>query len=283
MSSLLDTQREFAKLIMQPMTNREAMPQRSRAAAEKISKANDRLSGFERLEIYSRSYWFRIIDCLYDDFPGVRGIIGARRFRKMSEAYLAECPSRSFTLRNLGSRLGEWLKAHPEWMAGDDQLVLDTFAIEWAHIEAFDAAELPAITPEELAAGGDELKLCLQPFVRLLHVHHPVDDLSAAVREEKRVTRMVSAMRASRPSDLYFAIHRVDFSVHYKRLEPEAFRILSLLRDGESLSSAVEIAFENSDRAEEEQAQSLENWFRLWQSLGWFSAAPKHHEQQLAG
>jgi len=278
-SSLLETQRQMAKLIMQPMTNREGMRTRNRAAAEKISKPNDRLTGFERLEIYNRGYWFRVLDCLAEDFPGVIAILGARRFRGMSEAYLAECPSRSFTLRNLGSRLGEWLKANAQWMAGADQLVLDTFAIEWAHIEAFDAAELPPITPEELAAGGEELKLRLQPYVQLLHVHYPVDALSAAVREKKRANKMIAAMLSAPPADLYLAIHRVDYSVHYKRLEPEAFRILSCLRDGQSLMNAIEVAYEHSDRAEEEQAQSVESWFRLWQSLGWFSAAPTYHEQ----
>jgi hypothetical protein len=40
-------------------------------AAEFI-KPNDRLSSFERLEIYNRQYWFRVLDCLYDDYPGPR-------------------------------------------------------------------------------------------------------------------------------------------------------------------------------------------------------------------
>jgi hypothetical protein len=282
MSSLLETQRELAKLIMQPMTHREGMRTSNRSAAEKMIAPNDRLTGFERLEIYNRGYWFRVLDCLADDFPGVRAIIGAKRLRRMSEAYLAECPSRSFTLRNLGSRLGEWLKAHPQWMEGADQLVLDTFAIEWAHIEAFDAADLAPITPEELAAGGEDPILRLQPYISLLHVQYPVDDFSAAVRDNKRVGKMIATMRAAPPSDIYLAVHRVDFSVHYKRLEKEAFRLLSLLRDGQSLVNAFEVAFENSDRAEEEQAQSVESWFRLWQSLGWFSAVPIHHEQQPA-
>ena len=33
-------------------------------------KPNDRLSSFERLEIYNCQYWFRVLDCLYDDYPG---------------------------------------------------------------------------------------------------------------------------------------------------------------------------------------------------------------------
>ena len=273
MSSLLETQRQMAKLIMQPMTNREGMRTRNRAAAEKISKPNDRLTGFERLEIYNRGYWFRVLDCLAEDFPGVIAIIGAPRFRRMSEAYLAECPSRSFTLRNLGSRLGEWLRANPKWMGGHPQLVLDMVALEWAHIEAFDALQRPPITPEELSQAGGDLRLQLQPYIKLLNVYYPVEQLSLTVRDGKRAGKMVRTMSDAplpQSADIFVAVHRADYSVHYKRLEPEAYRLLIALQNGAGLLDAVEAAFENSALPEEEQAQSVESWFRLWQSLGWF-------------
>lgn len=280
MSTLLETQREMARLVMQPMTAREELPKSSRAAADALIKANDRLAGYERLQIYSVSYWARVLDCLADDFPGVRAILGAKRFRSMSEAYLAECPSRSFTLRNLGSRLGDWLRANPKWMADRDQLVLDAAALEWAQIEAFDGAQLPAITAEQLAQAGEGLTLQLQPYISLLHVHYPVDDLVIAVKEKKRTGKMIAAMLNASPGEIYIAVHRQEYSVHFKRLEREAFQLLSLLRDGANLMSAIEAAFENSGRTEEEHAQSVKEWFPLWQSLGWFcTAPPKPHDE----
>ena len=77
---------------------------RTAKAADYIAP-NDRLTSHERLEIYSRSYWYRILDSLYDDFPGLRAIIGDEAFHKLSRAYLAAHPSRSFTMRNLGHAL----------------------------------------------------------------------------------------------------------------------------------------------------------------------------------
>ncbi len=35
-------------------------------------KPNDRLTSLERIELYNKQYWFRLLDCLYDDFPGLR-------------------------------------------------------------------------------------------------------------------------------------------------------------------------------------------------------------------
>jgi hypothetical protein len=78
---------------------------------------NSRLTSFERLEIYNRQYWYRVLGALAEDFPALRALVGERRFEALSIAYLAEHPSRSFTLRNLGSKLPEWLAAHPEHTA----------------------------------------------------------------------------------------------------------------------------------------------------------------------
>ncbi|HZP22264.1 MAG TPA: DNA-binding domain-containing protein [Terriglobales bacterium] len=276
MSSLLETQREFARLIMQPMTVREGMRSSTRAPAEKFIKPNDRLTSFERLEIYTKSYWFRLLDCFAEDFPGVRAIVGAKRFRRMSEAYLTDCPSRSFTLRNLGSRFSDWLKANPKWLGKhESQLILDMVALEWAHIEVFDEAELPPVTPEELAQGGPEMQLQLQPYMRLLQLHYAVDNLAIAVRDKKRPAKMIAGMLESprpRAPKVLLALHRHEFSVHYRRLEPEAFQMLHLLSQGASLEEAISSAFENSEMPEEQQAQNIELWFRTWQSLGWFCA-----------
>src|ERR1700759_1490536 len=108
--------------VRQPLTPGERMRAKAldgrslRDTAEQIIKPNDRLTSFERLEIYNRQYWFRVLSCFADDFPGLSAIVGAKRFEKLARAYLADCPSVSFTLRNLGSQLEVWLQQHPEWL-----------------------------------------------------------------------------------------------------------------------------------------------------------------------
>jgi Putative DNA-binding domain len=88
------------------------------AYAAQYIKPNERLTSFERLEIYNRQYWFRVLASMAEDFPGLRAILGQRRFEDMCRAYLAECRSRSFTLRNLGARLETWLRRNPKWTRG---------------------------------------------------------------------------------------------------------------------------------------------------------------------
>src|SRR5579864_8931296 len=120
--TLLDLQRRMARGILQPLNGSDRIARKVDAA---FIKPNNRLTAVERLEIYSRSYWFRILDSLYDDFPGLRAVLGEQSFRLLSHAYLADCPSRSFTLRDLGSRLGEWLERNPRYGGNRHSLALD--------------------------------------------------------------------------------------------------------------------------------------------------------------
>ena len=280
-------QRSMFDAIRQPLTGDEGMRQRSRdgkslrKVADEIIKPNDRLTSFERLEIYNRQYWFRILSALSEDFPGLRAIIGESRFDKMAVEYLYDCPSRSFTLRNLGSRLESWLREHPEHIAGHEQIALDMVRLEWAEIEAFDEAAHRRLSESDIATLGDDPKLRLQPHIRLLELQYPVDDLLVRVRREMEesdiVSNAVSERRHSRsrrrslpdPKLIFLAVHRVDNSVYFKRIDKEAFTILAALREGKSLSTAVD-EVDWSGRNPDQAMAEVQKWFAYWSAQGWF-------------
>ena len=143
---LAELQREMARAVMMPLTADEDMRRESpdglpmeRVAASFIAP-NSRLSPFERLEIYNRQYWYRVLGALAEDFPALRAVIGARAFDAMSVAYLIAHPSRSFTLRNLGLHLAEWLARNPHFAGRRARLAHDVARVEWAFVEAFDGA-----------------------------------------------------------------------------------------------------------------------------------------------
>jgi hypothetical protein len=287
---LLKLQRTMARAVMQPLTRSERMqrtapdgrPMRSYAA--RFIKPNDRLSSFERLEIYNRQYWFRLLSSMIEDFPGLRSVLGGRRFDAVCKAYLVDCPSRSFTLRNLGSQLESWLRKHPKWAGGKQALALDIVRLEWADIEAFDGKAEPALRPEDLAGAADaNLRLRLQPYVRLLSFRYPVDDLLLAVRkddedtdfasnafQERRKRKRVQAVAKLKPAAIFLAVHRLDYSVYFRRIQAEEFAILSALREGKTIGKAIDAAFRKSSMAPEGRATSVQQWFQNWATLGWF-------------
>ena len=285
-------QRTMARAVMQPLTASERMQNRApdgksmRAYASRFIKPNDRLTSFERLEIYNRQYWFRVLSSMVEDFPGLRAVLGDRRFEAMSKAYLVDCPSRSFTLRNLGARLESWLWKNPKWAGAKQALAVDIVRLEWADIEAFDGMAEPALRPEDLRAeAGADLKLKLQPYVRLLDLKYPVDDLLLEVRKEDEDTdfasnafqerhkrKRVQAVAKLKPAEIFLAVHRVDDSVYFRRIEREEFAILRALRDGKVLGKAIEAAFRRSRVPAEERAGLVQQWFQNWAALGWFCA-----------
>jgi hypothetical protein len=100
--SLAELQREMAAAIMMPLTADEDMRAtlpmggHDEVAAGFIAP-NSRLTAFERLEIYNRQYWFRVLDALAEDFPALRAVVGSRAFEELSIEYLTAHPSRSFS------------------------------------------------------------------------------------------------------------------------------------------------------------------------------------------
>ena len=274
----------MATAVMRPLARDDSMQRKwidggpTKVVVNQFIKPNDRLTSFERLEIYNRQYWFRIRQCFYEDYPGLRAILGDKKFEKLGDAYLEKFPSRSFTLRNLGSRLVKFLEAKADLPAQKRQLALDMARLEWAHIEAFDNAERKPLGPEDLLEPGPDLRLVLQPYVRLLALQYPVDELrvqlnehldghSAASNAVRQAPRHPQVRRFARlkPQPIYLAVHRVDFTVYYRRLDADEFRLLEALRDGQSIGQALDSV---------ELEHNIQTWFANWAQLGWLCSQP---------
>jgi hypothetical protein len=290
MSELLELQRRVAAAILHPLTRNETMPRRrgdgtsNKREAEALIRPNDRLSSFERLEIYNRQYWFRLYTSFEEDFPGLKAIIGNAQFETLMREYLTDCPSESFTLRNLGSRLEQWLVAHPEHVEPRRRLAMDMARLEWAHIEAFDSGTEELPDADDLGAIDDDSQLKLQPYLRVLELHYPVDDLLIELRSENgssdassnnanvaRKTKHVRRVAMLDPQEIFLAVHRHENSVYYKRLHREDFRLLQALLAGESIGRAIEQAFEGSSLPEKNRGAFLQEAFASWAALGWFT------------
>jgi hypothetical protein len=285
---LLELQQRMMKVVTQPLTSSDRIAPKTpagrpmRIEVSEFITPNDRLTAIERLEIYSRSYWFRVLESLHDDFPGLRAVLGKRAFDRLSRAYLADCPSQSFTLRNLGSRLEGWLRRNPRYAGSKQELALEMVRLEWAHIEAFDSAAEKVLGPEDLLELGPNFRAGLQPYIRLLALDYPVDGLriqvnhateghgaaSNAVLKQKH-RNLVQSVTRLKPERIYLAVHRVDFGVYYRRLAAEEYGLLNALREGQPFGRAIRTCFNGSPVASGEQPSMLEQWFAAWAELGW--------------
>ena len=153
------------------------------------------------------------------------------------------------------------------------ELAFDMARLEWAHIEAFDAGEYPALNPDTGFDGATTLRL--QPHLHLLPCRYPVDDLLLAVRRARQgrlsAERRRKLLQEVPRGEVYIVVHRAELSVHYKRLEREAFLMLQSLQGGATLSEALESAFSGSSLSQGAAAELIQGWFANWMELGWFA------------
>ena len=286
--TLLELQRRMAEDVRRPLTADFEMQKTSDdgasvgAIAASYISPNDRLSSFERLEIYNRQYWFRLISAVSEDFPTLNALLGPKRFDSLILAYLNENPSTSWTLRDLGARLPSFLEVHPAFTCHRHRLAVDVARLEWAYVDAFDRKHRTPLATEEAQAIGPESKLSLQPHLQLLELSYPVDSLVLAVKKHTPETEIVSSaanrrvaqtrppLPAMRRERVWLAVHRFEDSVYYRRIDRETFLLLSAMRSGASVSEAVTVAFEKTRLNAEEQANVLRESFAHASQLGWF-------------
>ena len=280
---LADIQRAMAGAIMRPLTASEGMQRDNAETATQIIKPNDRLNSFERLQIYNQQYWWRLLGNFGEDFNGLRAVIGQRKFDRLATAYLESCPSMSWSLRNLGAKVEGFIAAHPELVAPHEKLALEMARVEWARIVAFDEEERPRLDAARVAKiAPDRLKMGVQPYVTLIEMWHPIDDLLGKLKksaiETGSVSNAVGATRSRRrkrlvapprKAPLHLAVHRHELAVYFKRLEPGAYRLLAALRDGETLDAACAYALAGAKELPEQSAAKVQAWFSHWMQLGW--------------
>ncbi len=277
-------QRMMTRALVMPLTPDDELAPRwpdGRPMAEVVEefiKPNARLTASERLKIYSISYWYRLIDCVYDDCPGLRALLGEKKFDALVRAYLTKYPSRSFTLRNLTARLAQFIREEPRWTAPDTALAEQIARFEWAQTVAFDGEARPVLTADDIAdTPPAKLRLALQPYVSLLALDWPIDDYVIAVKQRDALrhdasnavshgARAALRKRVPRPrrGRVFVVVHRYNLKLYYKRVDARAFKILEKLAAGRTLASAVAAAGRGVKPAQ------VRDWFATWMELGWF-------------
>jgi hypothetical protein len=286
--NLLELQRRMADDVRRPLTTDFEMQQRSEGGASIHDLAasyitpNSQLTSFERLEIYNRQYWFRVMDAVSSDFPALAAVLSSKLFNALVLAYLRENPSTSWTLRDLGGKLPQWLASHPELTGKRHRLAVDIASLEWAYVESFDRKQMAPLSSDDMQVLGPETRVALQPHIQLLELAYPVDELVMAVHRETPETDIVSnaslgrkqrkklSLPPMRRTRIFLAVHRYDGLVYYRRIDREAFRLLSGLRRGLSILGAIGAAFAESNFDEDQLAAKVQEYFAHAAELGWF-------------
>jgi len=264
--SLAETQREFFGALQFPLrgtsrrstelpVNGEAHDPAFLATAERLIKPTPTLIPAECLELYHRQYWFRLLDSIEEDFPGLIRLLGKGKFWEIIEAYLLHHPSESFTLRHLG-------RAMPGFLAGylDEPLISRRATaiaeIEWEMMSVFEAADAPPATPDQIASET----IALQPHLKLLEQK---TNASEWLHEDEDWCE--GDLKA-----FHTAVWRTaEGAVSHTPLEPGAFAMLTRLsKTPTSLDDWLD-----ASASEIPNPETLTRWFSAWSGNGWFTSS----------
>jgi len=260
--SLAYTQQLLWKLITAPegaSAGLAALDCEDRNLAAALVRRGARLSPVERLDIYADMYFYRLRDCLQEDFAATHATVGPTSFHNLITDYMIAHPPSHFSLRQAGRHLARFIDTHAtgtRW-----PFVGQLAALEWAVLEAFDARDAP---PLDIAALQEippeqwpELRFELTPSLQQLHVGWRVDDVLRAVQEGDTSPVPPDA------SSTWLRVWRQDLRVFHRPVDVAEAAALDTVRAGQPFATVCTSVGELVGEAAgaEHVAQLLDLWF----------------------
>jgi len=154
-----------------------------RLPVEHLIVADARIPPATQVGVYAAAYRARLVEALAADFSGLHAYLGDDEFERLVQAYLAQHPSRHFSLRWFGRYLANFLAANRPYSEHPD--ISEMAHFEWAQCNAFDAPDTAVIGIAEFAmidaARWPGLRLEFHPSLVLLHLRTNVPALWLAL------------------------------------------------------------------------------------------------------
>jgi len=223
------------------------------ADISRVITSSARQTPAERLAIYGRAYWARLLDCLSAEFPAVKVAAGDEAFTGFAAGYLQARPSTSHSLSDLGGGFSQYLsetrptRSTVESLPDYADFLIDLAALERCYSEVFDlagperttslsSAAVAAISPAEFATS----RLQLHATVRLMALRFPCQEYASAVRQSRELR-----IPAPRPS--WLIVYRQNYVVRRWSVPRWQFELLAGLRAGDEFTTALARAVQADD------------------------------------
>lgn len=224
-------------------------------------------TSFERLAIYQRAYFARLVEVMRAGFPALVQALDEETFDALALAYLEQHPPRSYTLNVLADRFVEFLRSTRPGRATDGapdwaDFVVDLARLELAIDEVFDGPGnegLPAPDAQLLETAAADVRLQLAPCVRLLELAFPLNDYYSAFRRGESPT-------IPPPEPTCLALYRRDYIVRRRPLSRGEYAVLAAIGAGVSLADAIAPAVGLVPEAQ--LPGQLRVWFQNWAAEG---------------
>lgn len=187
-----------------------------------------------RYGVYRNNVVVGLMEALRSAFPAVLAIMGEASFDRIARNFLAAHPPRSAMMQAYGEGFADFLASFPPLR--EARYLADVARLERMFLDAFHAADAPALTAEDLAGlSGEE-------SVELAFTAHP----ALAVLESRWPVASLFAFREGRPDEAIdlsepqlVMVTRPGLEVMVRELDRGGFELLRLLAGGLCLGEAA--------------------------------------------
>jgi hypothetical protein len=215
-------------------TNKNVGDERGKVL-EALVQADERLSTVERIDIYANAYFYRLLDCLGEDFPTMLTVVGADQFAALVREYLLGHPPTEPSILYAGVYLADFLNDHP--FAERWPFIAELARLERAVLDVFHAADAPPLGLEALRAVPSEewpaLRLRAHPAVEIVHGEWKVEVVLHAVEQSREWID-------PEHEETSVLVWRQNALVHYRSLEPVERDALATVSEGTSFAGVCE-------------------------------------------
>lgn len=255
----------FGSFIRKPLTKEDL---RETETIHPSIQSTERLSSFERMQLYSQSYWLRLRSAVQDDFPLVVRLFSEHDFyHSLAMPYLLDTPPVSWDIHTVSHGFVPWLKKnyHPD----DRNLVLDAAYLDQAYLNAFFTKSKNRRKNIHISSK----KNILQPHVQLFSFPYHLPQWRDRFLEKDPTywTQHDFPPLAKEKAPYYFAIFRSPkLKIDWKELTHGAFITLSLLQEGKTIEDACQHLEREDVRIQKEVEENIVFWMQEWALYGFF-------------
>lgn len=223
-----------------------------------------RLDARARLAVYTNAYYARLVEALASDYRALSAMMGEQRFEALCHDYIRAQPSTFFSLRWFGRGLAEFVAARD---ADNDSARLAALArFEWALVDAFDAADVPPLLVDAVAALPPDtwptLRLVFHPSVGTLSLAWNTLEIWKAVRAGAAPPPW---MRLEPPESC--VVWRTDLRTRFRPLAADEACALAAARAGADFARLCELVGD-WHRDDAETAVRAAGLLKCWLSEG---------------
>jgi len=218
----------------------------------------------ERLAIYQRAYYSRLIECMHGQFKALLYTLGNELFDDFSRMYLKKIPSSSPSLAHLGEQFPAFLqeirpdKAAPEtWV--NFMIAMAQFEVDLYRIFDQEGSEGKRFANELTKDENLTIQACFSLHQYPFEVNRYYQEVAAENKPE-----ITAAYKT------YVAFVRTNYQVYVIPLTEVQYILLGSIKQGKTISTALKGLVEQYNLIPEKVTKRWLEWKKDWIQKGFF-------------